>query len=434
MSISSISSKLKKNNLFSGTAIYLLSNILNAAIPFTLLPILTRHLSASEYGEIAMFQTLLAGLAAVTGLSVAGACNRKYYDHTVSEQDMRAFIASSLQILLVSSSMLFIIMLVFYSHFEAWLGLNKKWILWAVVVSACSIIIQIRLGQWQVRKEAKKYGALQISQSLFNMLLSLLLVVLLMQGATGRIQAQVYVAIVFSVIALCLLKKNELLGFFSWRPEYIKEALKFGIPLIPHIGGIFLLTSIDRLVINTELGLADTGIYMVAVQLSASAALVFDALNKAYVPWLYERLKRNQIEEKKQIVRFTYLWFLLILMGSVLAFIIGPSFVVLIAGQEYSKAGEVIGWLFLGQGFGGMYLMVTNYIFYSKRTGLLSLATIFSGLLNILLLIFLIRLLGLQGASIAFSIAMAVRFVLTWWISQKMHPMPWVSFYLNKNN
>ncbi len=274
-------------------------------------------------------------------------------------------------------------------------------------------------------KRSQKYGVLQISQSLFNMLISLLLVVLLMQGADGRIEAQVYAAILFSLISLMLLNKDKLLGFFSWRPEYIKEALNFGVPLIPHIGGIFLLTSIDRLVINTELGLADAGIYMVAVQLAGSAALVFDALNKACIPWLYEGLKRNQAEEKKQIVRFTYLWFLIILIGSVLAFIIGPWFVVLIAGQEYSKAGEVIGWLFLGQAFGGMYLMVTNYIFYSKRTGLLSLATIFSGFLNILLLVVLIRLIGLQGASIAFSVAMSVRFLLTWWVAQKVYPMPW---------
>lgn len=379
-----------------------------------------------------MFQTLLAGLAAVTGLSVAGACNRKYYDPNLSQPEMRAFIASSLQILLASSSMVLMIMLIFHTHFESWLGLDKKWILWAVVVSASTVVIQIRLGQWQVRKEAKKYGALQISQSLFNMLISLLLVVALMQGAAGRIQAQVYAAILFAIIALFLLKKNQLLGFFNWRLDYIKEALKFGIPLIPHIGGIFLLRSVDRLVINSELGLADAGIYMVAVQLAGSVGLIFDAINKAYVPWLYERLKRDQAKEKKKIVRFTYLWFLLILLGSALAFLIGPWLVVLIAGQQYTKAGEVIGWLFLGQAFGGMYLMVTNYIFYSKRTGLLSLATIFSGLLNILLLVVLIQLLGLQGASIAFSIAMAIRFLLTWWVAQKVHPMPWFSFNIQR--
>lgn len=424
--------KLKGNSLLSGTATYLFSNILNAAIPFALLPILTRYLNPNEYGEIAMFQTLLAGLAAVTGFSVAGACNRKYYDSDITQHEMQAFIASCLQILILSSSIVFLVMLVFHPYFESWLGLDKKWIFGAVIVSACSTIIQIRLGQWQVRKDAKKYGALQISQSLFNMLLSLILVILLLQGASGRISAQICAAVLFAGIAVLLLKKDKLLGFFYWRPDYIKEALKFGVPLIPHIGGIFLLNSVDRLVINTELGIADAGIYMVAVQLAGSIALIFDALNKAYVPWLYERLKRNQTKEMLQIVRFTYLWFFLILIGSGLGFVIGPWMISLIAGQQYVKAGDVIGWLLLGQAFGGMYLMVTNYIFYSKRTGLLSIATIFSGLLNILLLLVLIKILGLQGAAIAFAVAMFIRFLLTWWVAQKVHPMPW--FKLNFQN
>lgn len=419
---------LKKNSLLSGTVIYLFSNILNAAIPFALLPILTRYLSPSEYGEIAMFQMLLAGLAAVTGLNVAGACNRKYYDENLNTQEMQKFIASCFQILLLTSSLIFIIMLIFHTNFEIWLGLQKKWILWAVVVSTCSVVIQIRLGQWQVRKEAKKYASLQVSQSLLNLLLSLIFVVLLLKSSEGRINAQIYSAILFAIIAIIFLNKDGLFGFYSWSPEYIKEALTFGIPLIPHIVGIFLLNSIDRLVINTKIGLEETGIYMVAVQLSGSLALIFDAFNKAYVPWLFEKLKQDKIEEKKQIVLYTYLWFIALIASSLLGFLIGPWLTIKIAGANYAQAGEVIGWLILGQTFGGMYLMVTNFIFYSKRTGLLSLATIASGLLNVLLLIFLINIIGLKGASIAFCISMGIRFLLTWWVAQKVHPMPWFDY------
>lgn len=64
----------------SGSAVYLFSNILNAAIPFALLPILTRYLSPAEYGEVAMFNTLLGALGAFVGLNVVGAAGRKYFD------------------------------------------------------------------------------------------------------------------------------------------------------------------------------------------------------------------------------------------------------------------------------------------------------------------------------------------------------------------
>jgi len=69
-----------------------------------------------------------------------------------------------------------------------------------------------------------------------------------------------------------------------------------------------------------------------------------------------------------------------------------------------------------------MYLMVTNYVFYSKRTGLLSAVTIFSGVLNVGLLLLLVESQGLAGAAIAYSIAMGVRFLLTWWVAQRRVP------------
>jgi O-antigen/teichoic acid export membrane protein len=252
--------------------------------------------------------------------------------------------------------------------------------------------------------------------------------VVFVQGPDGRILAQVIAAGSFALLALWLLKRDYLISFFVWRPDFIREALQFGVPLIPHVGGMFLLTTVDRFVINSELGLAEAGIYMVAVQFGMALSLVFDAINKAYVPWLFERLKHDNDNEKRQIVRYTYAWYSFILLGAGVAFIVGPWLITLVAGEQYVRAGNVIGWLVLGQVFNGMYLMITNYIFFSKRTGLLSLASIFSGLVNFLLLIVLVRHLGIEGAAYAFCLAMALRFLLSWYVAQKRHPMPWFAF------
>lgn len=420
---------IKKNSLVSGAGIYLLSNILNAVIPFILLPILTRYLNPSQYGEVAMFQTLLGALGAFIGATFVGAANRKFYDSDIDKKEMADFIGSCIQLTVFFSIIVFSILFIFQDKFSEWLSLKPSYVLLGVAVSFCMVIVNLRLGQWQIRKKALKYGVLQISQSLFNMLLSLLLVVVLLKGAEGRINAQIIASIVFAAIAMILLKKDSLINVFIWRKDYLSEVLKFGIPLMPHIAGGFLLTTVDRFVINQEIGLAEAGIYMVAIQLTAAIGIVFDAINKAYVPWLFEKLKADQIKDKRQIVKFTYIWFSLIIVGVMLSFWIGPPIVVLIAGEQYREAGNVIGWLALGQGFQGMYLMVTNYIFYSKKTGLLSVASISSGILNLVLLVVLIRIFGLEGAAIAFATSMGIRFLLTWWIAQKRHPMPWFSFH-----
>lgn len=420
--------RIKGGSFVGGAGIYLFSNILNAVIPFILLPILTRYLSPEEYGEVAMFQTLLGALGAFVGMTFVGAANRKFYDSNLEKNELAEFIGSCVQLISISAVVVFSVFFLFRSNFSEWLSLKPSYVLFAVVVSFCTVIIALRLGQWQVQKKAIDYGALQISQSLLNMLLSLLLVVALLKGAAGRIDAQIVTGLVFVLIAFILLKKDGLLKVTVWRKEYLAEALRFGVPLMPHLAGGFLLNSVDRFVINDELGLAEAGIYMVAVQLTAAVGIVFDAINKAYVPWLFERLKADVHKEKQKIVKLTYLWFLCIILGVVLAFFIGPWLVVLVAGEKYAQAGEVIGWLALGKGFQGMYLMVTNYIFFSKKTGLLSVASISSGFINLLLLIVFVRILGLQGAAIAFALSMGIRFLLTWLIAHKRHPMPWFNF------
>ncbi len=254
------------------------------------------------------------------------------------------------------------------------------------------------------------------------------MVIFLLEGANGRIAAQIWAIGIFALVALYSMRRDGLFSFFIWRPTYIKEALAFGVPLIPHVAGIFLLSSVDRIVINSKLGLAQAGVYVVAVQLAAGMGLIFDAINKAYVPWLYEHLTRDIANEKKRIVKYSYIYFFLALLTAALAFVIGPYAIRIIAGEKYTSAGQVIGWLALGQAFNGMYLMVTNYIFYSKQTGLLSITTITSGLINVALLLALTQIFGLQGAAAAFSISMAIRFLFTWWVAQKRHPMPWFTF------
>lgn len=418
---------ISKNSFISGAGIYFFSNIINAVIPFILLPILTRYLTPSEYGEVAMFQTLIGAVSAFVGISFVGAAGRKFYEKGLKKTELAEFIGSCVQLIIVFSLLALLILFIFRIQLSEWIGIKTDYVILAVFVASFTVVITMRLDQWQIRKQAVKYGLLQISQSLFNMLLSLFLVIVLLKGAEGRINAQILTSLVFIVIALYLLKKDNLLKVFTWRKDYLSEVLKFGVPLMPHLAGGFLLTTVDRFVINREIGLAEAGIYMVAVQLTSAIGIVFDAINKAYVPWLYEKLTEDQLYEKKRIVKLTYIWFSLIIVGVGVSFLIGPSIVILIAGKEYAEAGKVVGWLALGQGFQGMYLMVTNYIFYSKRTGLLSVASISSGILNLILLVLLVRVFGLEGAAMAFATSMGIRFLLTWWIANKRYPMPWLT-------
>lgn len=423
-----VKERTKKINLVKDSSIYLVSNILNAAIPFLLLPFLTRYLDPAEYGKIAMFQLLIGALGAFVGLNVAGAAARKYFDFSSGENHLDVFIGACFQILAVSACFIAVLFCLFGNYLTGGLDINLDWLFSALLVSFCAVIIQVRLAQWQISARPLFYGSFLILNSIVNLGLSVLLVAGMAKGASGRVDAQVLANVICAALAVASLRKDRLLKIMSWNREYFKEALQFGVPLIPHVAGGFLLMSADRFVIKSELGLASAGLYTVAFQVSMGLNLVFDSVNKAYVPWLFQRLSENSEETKKRIVRFTYLWFAGIALLASVSFFAGPLFVTAVAGEKYREAANVASYLFVAQSLAGMYLMVTNYIFYSKRTGALSMTTMFSGVLNIVLMVGFVKYVGLKGAGLAFIISMSVRFLLTWWVAQRRHPMPWLSW------
>ncbi len=419
-----LSGRAAKKGLMSGTLIYLVSNVLNAAIPFALLPVLTRVLDPSEYGQVAMFQTLLAALVAVVGLNTVGAANRRFYDDDLDTAALAAYNGACLLILLASTILVALVFGLAREWLSEWLGISPGWVLLAVGVAAAHYVVRLRLGQWQVRQLPVHFGAFQISLSALNIGLSLVLVVGLSYGAAGRVAGMSLAPVVMAVLALALLARRRLISV-TWRSEDIRGALRFGVPLIPHVGGAFLLTMADRLVINRELGLESAGIYMVAVQLAMGLSIALEAVNKAYVPWLYERLKRDDPVQKRNIVLGSYAYFGLLLGLAALSFVLGPLVLELLAGERYARAGDVIGWLVLGQAFRGMYLTVTAYIFYRRKTERLSLITIASGGVNLLLLLFMVKRFGLEGAAVSFAISALLLFLFTWWLAARTSPMPW---------
>ncbi len=415
---------LKLTGLLRNSTIYLASNILNALVPFLLLPILTRYLTPDEYGQIAMFQTLITGLAALTGLNAVGAANRKFYDkHDASA--LALFNGTCLHILLLSSLTLGVVCFFLSAELSQWLNIPTSWVYFALVISSANFIIQFRLGQWQIRERAVSFGVMQVSQSVLVLILSLALIIGFQQGAAGRVDALMATSVVYAVLGLLLLYRDRLLVLLPLKKAFFKEALSFGVPLVPHVVGIFLLSSIDRFFINRQLGVAEAGIYMLGVQLSLGMAVVFDAINKALVPWLFRTMSDNNPHQLQRLVKFTYFFFAIVAGLGGLSFIVGPWVVTWIAGPEYQRAATVIGWLCLGQAFGGMYLMVTNYIFYAKRTGALSIVTISTGLLNIALLVYLIEHMGIVGVAMAFAISMCIRFFATWWLASRVSAVSW---------
>jgi O-antigen/teichoic acid export membrane protein len=409
-------------SLLGSTLTYTLANVLSAGIPFLMLPVLTRVLSPEGYGKVGMFSVVLIVLSAFTGLNVHGAVGIRYFNK--DKIDYPRYVASCLLIIAVSTAVVLGLVSLFPRPLEVASKLPEKWLLVAVVVSCAQILIQTQLGIWQSAKRPLAYGGLRLSQSITDGSVSLLLVLGLGLGWQGRLAGMSAAAIVSAGIALLMLVRGRWVRFPA-DPDYVRAALRFGIPLVPHVIGGMLLAMVDRILISNVLDVSSTGIYMVALQIGMVLGLATDAFNRAYAPWLLETLGKEAPRRDVAIVRFTYLYFLVVVGIAVALAVLAPAVLGILVGTQFRAAAPIVVYITVGFAFGGMYYMVTNYVFFAGRTGSLAVITTISGVSNALLTYWLLHRDGLVGAARAFMLAQVLMFAGTWWLAQRSRPMPW---------
>jgi O-antigen/teichoic acid export membrane protein len=414
----------KKHGLLRSAAIYTVANVINVSIPFMLLPILTRVLSPSDYGTVAMFGVAVSVLGIFTGLSVQGVIGIRYFER--DKVDMPRFIASCLAILVASTAAVLFVATVFHQWLEEFTKLPREWLIIGVLVSAAQIVIQIRLILWQSARQPWKYAALQIGQSALNAGLSLWLVLGFGMAWQGRLIGNSVAVLTFSLLAFWGLWNAGWIKFPASR-AYVRDSLKFGVPLVPHLIGMMSISMADRFTITYFLGVSQTGIYMVGLQVGMVLELLASSFNAAFAPWLYGKLKNIDTQSKITIVRYTYLYFLIIIVIAITIAFMAPFLLSFMVGEKFRQAANIVIYVAIGSAFKGMYYMVTNYVFYKSKTNYLALNTFSCGMLSVLLSYFLVKNYGIAGAAIGFMTSQVLVFIGTWFIAQRVYPMPWIS-------
>ena len=157
--------------------------------------------------------------------------------------------------------------------------------------------------------------------------------------------------------------------------------------------------------------------------------LLTNAFNKAFIPWLYESLRLKDLTANIRIVKITWIYFLVILTVAGFNALFSHWIVLVSAGKNYLEASDALVWIALSQAFGGMYFMVTNYLFSTRHTFALARVTLATGGRGILPTWYLAPRMGIAGAGLAFAIAMAARFFITWGPVQRTPPLPWLSVF-----
>ena len=413
---------LHPSKLLQNVFIYTLLQVINSAIPFLLMPVLTRYLTPEDYGMISTFNAVFGVISIFVGMSVAGAVGISYF-HLDSEA-LKRYIGNGFNILLFSTTLVLLVLFSLEPYLVEKLRLPAIWFYIAAIMAWMQMVTAINLSLWRSRQEAKPFALYEVSKTVFNIALSLWLIIGLHYGWEGRVTGIAAATVLFGVLSMVYMFKRDYVEF-DFSKNYIKELLHFGIPLIPHQAALWIRFSADVLLITMLLGAGETGLYSVGLQFGMVVGVLSTAFNNAYMPHLYEQLKANDPKAKRAIVKFTYIYFAGIVF---LAMVMATLFVWMVPyylGEKFHGASQYIYWLSLAYAFQGMYLMVVNYIFYVKKTYLLSMVTVSTSLFHVALSYIMIIRYGAIGAAYASVASFSLTFVLVWFVSSRVVYMPW---------
>lgn len=419
---------LLKSNFLKSSTVYTISNIINKLIPFFLLPILTRYLSPQDYGLVSNFGVLISLAYPFIGLESNSAVTRYYYD--LKKEEISKYIFNSLLVLLTGT--IFVsILFAFFSQFISRISSIPETFLWIVIIiSIGQYMVRLISQIFQVQVAPLKYALINNLYTFSILALSIFLIVKLGFKWEGRIYGLLISSVLFILIILFLLIRNKWIKV-NITKSYIKNILSYGIPLVPVTLSTIVLTASDRLFITNMIGLSEVGIYSVGYQFGSIINILAASFNLAFVPYLFKELKKNDQESKKNIIKITYVYFIVLWISTGILFFISPYLLKLIVDPSFESATIYIRWVALGYTFHGMYMMFNCYIYFIKKTYYITIITVSSALINIALNYILIKQFGTIGAAQATAIVYFLKLIIGIIIAVNLYKMPWL---LRKND
>lgn len=401
--------------LSSNILIYSFTNGIKSLVPFIMLPILTKYLSIEQYGELSIIEVTIVFLSPFITLNINSSINVEFFKKLKNE--LNNYITNALVISFFAFSFFFILSILFASLISSLLNIKSLFVIWLPIFVLLRVIPQVLLGLFQVSDQARLFSLFTIGQTIFDFSLSYALVVICDLGFIGRLEGVYIVSGLASVLGLYILYKMDYIGQFTLK--YSNEILKFGVPLIPHaIGGTVMAMS-DRYFISYYIGNKEVGLYTVSYQLAALMLLVGLSINQAWVPILYSLLRSNN--KMTQIIKYSLglaLFFLIV--GTSIYFLKDTLFNLLVSHKFYT-AKEFFPWLLIGFIFQSLYFLITNFLFFEKRTVLLAKITFSGAILNIILNFLLIQKFGTIGVAYATAITWFIFFSFVFYFTFKLY-------------
>lgn len=406
-------------------AAYTAASIVSKVIAVALLPLYTRYLSTADYGAAEILFAAVVAASIVVRLGLIEAILRFYYK---DDEDPAQVVAGSFAGLFWLSTIGALVLLPFAGPIsEALLPEPEK------LGASAPDLVRIAIGglwvltMWEfmltlfrLEERARAYFLTTILNVLASIALTVVLVVGLDEGARGLLLGSYAAGAVF-VLGLIAWQWRRLSLRFD--PGLMRRLFRFGLPTMPAEVSLYLLNFVDRLIIVRSLGLAEAGLYSLAVKFAQAVNVLVRGFQLAWPPLAYSI--RDDDEARRAYATIVTL------------FVAGCAWVVAgmwlfsrwivraLAAPDFFASYEAIGLISTAVTLYALYLVLVVILGRTGRTEFNFPAAIGALVANVVLNLLLVPPLEIVGAGLALVGSYLVVLGLMYVFTQRLFPVPY---------
>ena len=435
-------------------AAYTASSVLSKLIAVFLLPIYTGALSPADYGAAEVMLASVIAASIVIRLGLIEALLRFYYLHDVpsassasrpgaarsaegrassasrpgaaGSAEGRRFqdrvVSTGFAALLWATTLGAAVALAFATPIsEALLDRPDAELARIAVLGLWTLTLwEYALTLLRVDERARAYFVLTVLNVVATIPVTVVLVVFLDLGAAGILLGTFGTGAVF-LAGLLWQQRRRLAVRFEW--PLLKRMARFGLPTMPAELTLYSLNFIDRILIVRLAGLAEAGLYALAIKFAQAINVLARGFQLAFPPLAYSIADDDEARRAYSLI---LTWFAAVCAFAVAGLWLLARWIVdLLAAPEYFESYEAIGLLATGVSLYALYLVLVVILGRTGRTEFSLPATVAGTVVNIVLNLVLIPPYGFVGAAAALVASYLVVLVLMYVLTQRLFPVPY---------
>jgi O-antigen/teichoic acid export membrane protein len=400
-------------------AAYTAASILSKVIAVALLPLYTRYLTPADYGAAEVMFAAIVAASIVVRFGLIEAVLRFYYK---DDEDPDRVVASTFAGLFWLATLGALIALPFATPISEALLDRPATDLARISIGALWVLTmhEYLLTLFRLEERARAFFVTTILNVLAAIGVTVVLVVGAGEGARGLLLGSYATGAAF-VLGLIVLHRRRLSLRFD--RALLRRLLRFGLPTMPAEASLYLLNFVDRIIIVRTVGLAEAGLYSLAIKFAQAVNVLVRGFQLAWPPLAYSIRDDDQARRAYATV--------------VTLFVAGGAFVVAgmwlfsrwivraLAAPEFFESYEAVGLISTAVTLYALYMVLVVILGRTGRTEFNFPATLAALATNVVLNLILVPPLGIVGAGLALVASYVVVLTLMYGFTQRLFPVPY---------